>query len=152
MTLYSTTFAAALTISIFRGRFSGPEGDFALFVPAARQLPGLEPLGGEGDRSDEEIRALVTGAFSLIADVVVVAENPKFLQGRSLGALPALMRARCLELGLTRAAILDASNPGDGAEHILDALQPGDLALLQVHDDRPRIFARLAETSARTLP
>lgn len=109
-------------------------------------------LSHAGDRSDEEIRALVTGAFALSPDIVVVAENPKFLRGRDFGALPALMRARCLELGLNPAAILDAQNPGDGAERILDALQPGDLALLLVHDDRPRIFARLAETNARSLP
>ena len=51
-------------------------------------------LSHAGDRSDEEIRALVTGAFALSPDVVVVAENPKFLRGRALGALPALMRAR----------------------------------------------------------
>jgi len=75
-----------------------------------------------------------------------VAENPKFLRGRDLGALPALMRARCLELGLPSDAILDAPNPGDGAMRILDDLQPGDLALLLVHDDRARVFARLAET------
>ena len=104
-------------------------------------------LSHAGDRSDEEIRALVTGAFALSPDVVVVAENPKFLRGRDLGALPALMRARCLELGLPPDAILDAPNPGDGAMRILDDLQPGDLALLLVHDDRARIFARLAETS-----
>lgn len=109
-------------------------------------------LSHAGDRSDDEIRALVTGAFALSPDVVVVAENPKFMRGRPFGALPALMRARCLELGLNPAAILDAPNPGDGAERILDALQPGDLALLLVHDNRERIFARLAETGGRTRP
>jgi cyanophycin synthetase len=104
-------------------------------------------LSHAGDRSDDEIRALVTGAFALSPDVVVVAENPKFLRGRQFRALPALMRGRCLELGLPPDAILDAPTPGDGAMQILDALLPGDLALLLVHDDRARIFARLAETS-----
>lgn len=104
-------------------------------------------LSHAGDRSDEEIRELVTGAFALSPDVVVVAENPKFLRGRDLGALPALMRARCLELGLKQAEIIDAPNPGEGAERILNVLQPGDLALLLVHDDRARIFAMLAKAS-----
>jgi cyanophycin synthetase len=103
-------------------------------------------LSHAGDRSDDEIRALVTGAFALSPDVVVVAENPKFLRGRALGALPALMRARCRELGLADAAILDAPNPGGAARRVLDDLQPGDLALLLVHDDRERIFAMLDET------
>jgi UDP-N-acetylmuramoylalanine-D-glutamate ligase len=109
-------------------------------------------LSHAGDRSDEEIGALVTGAFALSPNVVVVAENPKFLRGRDLGALPALMRARCLELGLPSDAILDAPNPGDGAMRILDDLQPGDLALLLVHDDRARVFAKLAETSSHERP
>lgn len=108
-------------------------------------------LSHAGDRSDEEIRALVTGAFALSPDVVVVAENPRFLRGRDLGALPALMRARCLELGMNPAQIHDAPTPGDGAARILDALQPGDLALMLVHDDRTRIFAMLAETQSAGL-
>ncbi|MCX7289383.1 MAG: Mur ligase family protein [Rhodobacterales bacterium] len=107
-------------------------------------------LSHAGDRSDDEIRALVTGAFDLSPDVAVVAENPKFLRGRAPGALPALMRTRCLELGLNPSAILDAPTPGDGTRRILDALQPGDLALLLVHDDRERIFAMLAETAVPT--
>jgi hypothetical protein len=94
----------------------------------------------------------VTGAFALSPDVVVVAENPKFLRGRDPGALPAVMRTRCLELGLPEAAILDAPNPGDGAVRILDDLRPGDLALLLVHDDRARIFARLSETTVPERP
>jgi cyanophycin synthetase len=109
-------------------------------------------LSHAGDRSDEEIAALVTGAFALSPDVVVVAENPRFLRGRDLGALPALMRARCLDLGLPPDAILDAPTPGDGAMRILDDLRPGDLALLLVHDDRARIFARLAETGRTERP
>jgi hypothetical protein len=90
----------------------------------------------------------VTGAFALGPDVVVVAENPKYLRGRLPGVLPALMRARCRELGLADAAILDAASPGDGADRILAALEPGDLALLLVHDDRARIFARLQDIGA----
>lgn len=113
-------------------------------VPSKRRFTLLSHAG---DRSDEEIRELVTGAFALSPHVVVVAENPKFLRGRDLGALPALMRARCLELGLKQAEIIDAPNPGEGAERILNVLQPGDLALLLVHDDRARIFAMLAKAS-----
>jgi cyanophycin synthetase len=118
-------------------------------LPAKRRFVLLSHAG---DRSDDEIRALVTGAFALAPDGVVVAENPKFLRGRAFGALPALMRTRCLELGLPPEAILDAPNPGVGADRILDALQPGDLALLLVHDDRTRIFARLAEATDAQRP
>ncbi len=105
-------------------------------------------LSHAGDRSDQEIRDLVAGAFAFLPDVVVVAENPKYLRGRGAGEIPALMRTRCRELGMPPEAILDAASPGDGADRVLDALQPCDLALLLVHDDHARIFARLAEIGA----
>ena len=123
----------------------------AAVTSALAELPARRRfilLSHAGDRSDDDIRALVTGAFALGPDVVVVAENPKYLRGRLPGVLPALMRARCRELGLADAAILDAASPGDGADRILAALEPGDLALLLVHDDRARIFARLQDIGA----
>jgi cyanophycin synthetase len=100
-------------------------------------------LSHAGDRSDEDIRGLVQGAFALRPDVAVIAENPKYLRGRVLGELPALMRQSCLALGLPSDCILLADSPGAAAKRILDLLQPGDLALLLVHDDRDKIFAML---------
>ncbi len=111
-------------------------------LPAKRRFVLLSHAG---DRSDEDIRGLVSGAFALRPDVVVVAENPKYLRGRSLGDVPALMRQRCLELGLRADQILAADRPAVGAEMILDLVQPGDLALLLVHDDRDQIFAMLGQ-------
>ena len=109
-------------------------------LPAKRRFVLLSHAG---DRSDEDIRGLVSGAFSLRPDVVVVAENPKYLRGRALGDVPALMRQRCLELGLRADQILAADRPATGAQMILDLVQPGDIALLLVHDDRDQIFALL---------
>ena len=105
-------------------------------------------LSHAGDRSDEDIRGLVSGAFALRPDAVVVAENPKYLRGRKLGDVPALMRQRCLDLGLLPDQILAAERPAVAAQMILDIVQPGDLALLLVHDDREQIFALLGHHSA----
>lgn len=105
-------------------------------------------LSHAGDRSDEDIRALVRGAFALRPDVVVAAENPKYLRGRATGELPALMQSEAMALGLAASAILPASSPAAGVRAILDRLQPGDLALLLVHDERQAIFDLLAERAA----
>lgn len=109
-------------------------------LPAAKRYVLLSHAG---DRSDDDIRGLVTGAFALRPDLVVVAENPKYLRGRALGEVPALMRRRCLDLGMDPAQILRAERPAEAAEMILRHVGPGDLALLLVHDDREQIFAML---------
>lgn len=108
-------------------------------LPARRRFVLLSHAG---DRSDEDIRALTAGAFALHPDVVVAAENPKYLRGRALGEVPGLIRQAALDQGA--ATVLMAAGPADGAARIIDSLGPGDLALLLVHDDRAAIFDMLA--------
>lgn len=96
-----------------------------------------------GDRSDDDIRALTTGAFALRPDFVVAAENPKYLRGRQIGEIPALIRQASRQQGLSDAQILSADTPLAGAQAIIDRLRPGDLALLLVHADRDQVFALL---------
>ncbi len=97
-----------------------------------------------GDRSDEDIRALTRGAFRFRPDVVVAAENPKYLRGRQRGEIPALIRQQCLDLGLPPEEIIPAESPSQGARLIVDQLAPGDIALLLVHDERTEIVALLS--------
>ncbi|MFZ1661970.1 MAG: Mur ligase family protein [Paracoccaceae bacterium] len=113
-------------------------------VPAKRRFILLSHAG---DRSDDDITGLVKGAFALGPNYVVAAENPKYLRGRALGELPALMRAVSLGQGLPADHILMATSPFDGARQIIERLEPGDLALLLVHDDRQKIFDLLASQS-----
>jgi len=116
-------------------------------VPAKRRFILLSHAG---DRSDDDITGLVKGAFALGPDYVVAAENPKYLRGRALGDLPALMRTVCLGQGLAADHILMAASPFDGARQIIERLEPGDLALLLVHDDRQKIFDLLtSQATAR---
>lgn len=118
----------------------------AAITSALAALPATKRfvlLSHAGDRSDDDIRGLVSGAFDLRPDLVVVAENPKYLRGRALGEVPALMMQRCLELGMAPAQMLLANRPAEAAEMILNRVGPGDLALLLVHDDRDKIFAML---------
>lgn len=107
-------------------------------------------LSHAGDRSDADIHALVDGAFALAPDVVVAAENPKYLRGRAPGEVSGLLRQASLENGLSPDHVLLAESPADGAGKILRMVGPGDLALLLVHDERAKIFDMLAgaETAA----
>jgi UDP-N-acetylmuramyl tripeptide synthase len=114
-------------------------------VPARRRFVLLSHAG---DRSDEDIRGLVDGAFRLGPDVVVAAENPKYLRGREPGEIPALIRQASRDHGLPPEAILDAASPFDGAKAIVERLEPGDLALLLIHDERDRVFSLLQSCAA----
>lgn len=123
----------------------------AAVTSALAALPGARRfvlLTHAGDRSDDEIRALAQGAFAMRPDVVVAAENQKYLRGRPLGEVPALIRGASLGLGLAPEDVLLADSPAAGARLILDRLAPGDLALLLVHDQRPEIFAMLSASPA----
>ncbi|MBS0565746.1 MAG: Mur ligase [Proteobacteria bacterium] len=103
-------------------------------------------LSHAGDRSDEDIRALTRGAFALRPDVVVAAENPKYLRGRAPGEVSGLIRAESLDCAAGE--VLMAASPLDGAAQIVARLAPGDLALLLVHDEREAILALLKEAGA----
>lgn len=110
-------------------------------LPAKRRFVLLMHAG---DRSDEEIRALVEGAFALQPDYVVVAENPKYLRGRQPGVIPALIRAAAIDLGCSADRVQLCQTPTEGARRVVSALQPDDLALLLVHAERQEIFDMLA--------
>jgi UDP-N-acetylmuramyl tripeptide synthase len=109
-------------------------------LPARRRFILLTHAG---DRSDDDIRALTRGAFRLQPDVVVAAENPKYLRGRPQGEIPALIRQQCFDLGLSNEQVILADSPSHGARLIVEKLAPGDVALLLVHDERVEIVAFL---------
>jgi len=93
-----------------------------------------------GDRSDQEIRDLTKGAVSFKPDVVVISELEDYLRGRELGEVPALIEKECLKRGIAQASIAHVSSPGEGTQHILEALVDGDIALILAMSDRERIF------------
>src|SRR5262245_25519951 len=110
-------------------------------LPARRRFVLLMHAG---NRSDDEIRALVEEAFALRPDHVVIAENPKYLRGRQRGVIPALMRAAAISLGCAADRVLLCQTPVEGSMLIVSQLKPHDLALLLVHAERQEIFDMLA--------
>jgi UDP-N-acetylmuramyl tripeptide synthase len=109
-------------------------------LPASRRFILLSHAG---DRSDADIRALTDGAFAFGPDFIVIAENAKYLRGRSMGEVPDLIRSACLEHGFDPDHVILAPSPSQAAGWILDHLHADDLALLLVHDERDKIFALL---------
>ncbi|MCA0272338.1 MAG: Mur ligase [Proteobacteria bacterium] len=114
-------------------------------LPARRRFALISHAG---DRSDADIRGLTQGLFALRPDTVVVAEIAGYLRGRQPGEIPALIRQASRDCGLPDDHILSATSPADGARQILERLQPGDLALLLVHDERAAIFEMIGSRAS----
>jgi UDP-N-acetylmuramyl tripeptide synthase len=109
-------------------------------IPAKRRFVMLSHAG---DRSDKDIQDVTLTALSLNPDYVVATELPNYLRGRELGEIPLLIKNACLEQGLHRDRILNASSPSSAVRQILNLLEPEDLALLLVLSERDEIFEML---------
>lgn len=109
-------------------------------IPAKRRFVMLSHAG---DRSDQDIRDVTQSALALKPDFVMAVDLPDYLRGRELGEIPTLIEAECLNQGMTGGQILKAETPADGAAHILEKLEPDDLALLLVLSDRDAVFDML---------
>ena len=97
-------------------------------------------LSHGGDRSDQDIRDVTKTALGLQPDFVVAAELADYLRGRELGEVSALIADECVVQGLTEEQVIHAPSALDGVKTILDLVEPGDLALLLVLDDRDAVF------------
>ncbi|WP_323005771.1 Mur ligase family protein [Pseudorhodobacter sp.] len=101
-------------------------------------------LSQPGDHSDEDIGEVTRTAIRFQPDRIVIAEIADYLRGRVLGETPDLLTRSAISAGIRPEHIGQACAPSVGAEHILDQLEPGDLALLLVLSDRENVFALLA--------
>ena len=100
-------------------------------------------LGHAGDRTDRDICNLTDVACGLNPDRVITAELSDYLRGRELGAIPAIIRQRCVENGIADEQIVYADNCLQGAKLALKWAQPGDFVLLLALDQRNDIFRYL---------
>jgi cyanophycin synthetase len=127
-----------------------PAGIGALARMIAR-LPGrrrLVLLGQAGDRSDAAIRDLARAALAIEPDRVVLKDMDRYLRGRAPAEVPALMADELVRQGLPPDRV---HRPGGELESVRDALAwagSGDILLLAVHQDRPRVLALLERMRA----
>jgi cyanophycin synthetase len=127
-----------------------PHGMAAL-VGVAQTLPArrrLVLLGQAGDRDDEAIRELARVAWTLQPDHVIVKEMDRYLRGRALGEVPAILTDEFARLGAPETAISRVGPEIDGVREALDWARPGDLLVLAVHQDRPAVLGLLEQLTA----
>jgi cyanophycin synthetase len=120
----------------------------AALAELAAQLPAerrLVLLGQAGDRDDDAIRALVRTSCGMRPQRAVIKEMTGLLRGRAPGELPALIRDELLRCGIADDAIDHfAPSEYEGVRRALEWARAGDLLVLPIHKERPRVEALLA--------
>lgn len=130
-------------------------GEMARAMPAARRL---FLVGQAGDRDDDSILDLARAVWSMAPDCIVVKEMPKYLRGRELGVVPAMIERELAAAGAPPEAIIRAGSELAGVRAALEWAQVGDLVLLTAHEHRTEmldLMARLENAGWRpgeTLP
>lgn len=106
--------------------------------PGGRLLLGL---GAVGDRTDELIDKLgEIGARD--SDVLAIAHKEKYLRGREIAELDAIMRAGAERVGVTD--IVSYSTEVDGLAALVAQAEPGDVVGLMCHAEREAVYDWIA--------
>jgi UDP-N-acetylmuramyl tripeptide synthase len=116
--------------------------DMAKSLPAKRRIV---MFGHGGDRSDLEIRDLTYAVAGLDADMYVVSEVEKYLRGRDLGDIPKLVQQYLHQKEVDDGQIFLADAPLDGVHKIMSYVEPGDVVLLLVLDQRDEVHDYLKQ-------
>ena len=111
-------------------------------MPAKRRLI---MLGHAGDRTDRDIHNLTEVALGLNPNMVITAEIPDYLRGRELKEIPDMIKAQCVESGMTDDQIHYAPTSLEGAKFALDWIQEGDFVVLLQLDERDAVFKLLED-------
>ena len=104
-------------------------------------------FGSAGDRSDEDMIAIVRAVCSIDPDHVVIVEIERYLRGREPGEVSEIMKQACLDAGLSTAQLHFADSPLKGVQLALVELQADDVGLFLVLDEREEILAYIKNYS-----
>ena len=130
-----------------------PDGVRALASIAERFGQGrrLVMFGQAGDRGDDSLRELAAAAWSLAPDRVIIKEMPHYARGREPGEVPGILRDALLTAGARPEHIDHQTEEIDGVREALAWLEPGDLAILLVHEDIAGVRSELLRAGANAL-
>jgi len=109
-------------------------------MPAARRLI---LLGQAGDRDNVLVKGLVKSALLAEPDCIVVCELERYLRGRKIGEIPALIEQYALQLGMQKHQIIHASSSLEGAKKALQWAQKDDVLLLLSLTQRDEVIELL---------
>jgi cyanophycin synthetase len=111
-------------------------------MPATRRAIAL---GTGGNREDHAIRTMArTVAAHASFDRIVAKDMPRYRRGRAEGEMPAILLDELRQAGVPDERLSAALDDHDATDQLIAWMQPGDLVLLTVHDDRAAIMARLS--------
>lgn len=127
-----------------------PAGVAAL-AAAARDMPArrrLVILGQAGNRDDAAIRELARAAWETVGapghfDRVLLKEMAGYRRGRGEYEIPGIMAEELRRLGAPAEAIEVCESEFVAVQRAFAWAEPGDLLLLTVHAERPRVVAWL---------
>lgn len=131
--------------------FAHNEHSMRAVVKTINQLPAKRKIAmfsHAGDRSDDEIRNLTEAVTELDASLYVVTELERYLRGREIGEVPAIVDEYLRNKSIPSEKIQHAANPLAGAKIAMDFAQPGDVVLLFVLADREQVHEYLIHKTA----
>jgi UDP-N-acetylmuramyl tripeptide synthase len=118
--------------------------------PAVRRLL---VLGQAGNRDDEQLRALVHAAWSVMPfDHVIIKEMTTMLRGRAIGDIPAVLADELSRMGVPAASIEVAPGELEAVRRAFAWAQDGDLLVCPVHIEKKVVLdwmARMGESGWR---
>ena len=128
--------------------FAHNEHGMLALAEAVRQVPAERVvllMGQAGDRSDEDISALVRAACDMRPDRLLVAELPGYERGREPFTVPHVIRQAALDCGVGEDRIEIFPEPRAATRHALDDARGGDLLVLLALTQRQESLALVHE-------
>lgn len=111
-------------------------------LPATRKLL---LIGQAGDRSDDDIRALVDMAVSTSAfDKVIIKSMSKYARGREENEVVDILYKQFIKCGLAADKVDIIACELEAVKSAVDWAQQGDLLILLTHEQRDEVLAFLA--------
>jgi UDP-N-acetylmuramyl tripeptide synthase len=127
-----------------------PDGFARLGELADAIAPGRRLLlfGQAGDRTEQALDDLAAAAAALRCARYVLKPLPGYARGRPPDEVVDTLRRGLLAHGVDPERIAVAADEIDGVRRLLSAIEPGDLALMLVHEDLEAALAVLEEAGA----
>jgi cyanophycin synthetase len=101
-------------------------------------------LGGPGDRTDDQIRA-VGHAVGQVAATVFLHEEEQYLRGREVGEITGLYREGVTSGGVSPDHVQTFTSEVEALDAALSIVQPGDIVLMAAHAQRDAMLERLQQ-------
>lgn len=106
-------------------------------------------IGQAGDRSDADIRALMTAACTIKPSRLLICEMPGYERGREPGEVPELIRDSATAAGIDAGAISLYPSPPAAVRVALDDAKPGDLLIFLALTQRQEVLDLIHEFTGR---